>query len=60
METQAEKLKKTLITSKEIEDIFRISRTSVWRHSRNGVFRKIKIGQRIYFDADEIKRIIRP
>ena len=53
-----EELKRKLLTAKEIEEIFRISRTTVWRHSKNGIFNKIKIGQRIYFDADEIKRII--
>ena len=59
-EQPALEMRKMLLTSKEIEQIFRVSRTSVWRHAKNGVFRKIKIGQRIYFDADEIKRIIRP
>lgn len=53
-----EELKRKLLTSKEVGEIFRISRTTVWRHSNNGVFKKIKIGQRIFFDADQIKRII--
>ena len=53
-------LKRTLVTSKDIEDLFNISRTTVWRHSRNGVFKKIRIGQRIYFDLKDVKRIVRP
>ena len=57
--TKKDTLKNSLLTAKEVEEIFRISRTTVWRHARNGVFRKIKIGQRIYFNADEINNIIR-
>ena len=56
--THVDEMTRTLLTTKEVEQIFRISRTTVWRHAKNGVFRKIKIGQKIFFDANEIKRII--
>ena len=56
--THIEEMRKTLLTSKEIEQIFRVSRTTVWRHAKNGVFKKIKIGQKVFFDANEIRRII--
>ena len=53
-----EELKKKLLTIKEVEEIFRISRSTVYRHAKSGLFRKIKLGQKVFFDADEIRRII--
>ena len=52
-------IKKTLLTSKEMEDIFRVSRTTIWRHAKNGIFKKIKIGQKVYFEIEQVKRVIK-
>ena len=53
-----ERLKQELISAKEIEEIFRISRTTVWRHTNSGLLKKIKVGGKVFYNIKQIKEII--
>jgi len=51
-------LKEQLISAKELEEIFKISRTTVWRLTKSGVFKTIKVGKKSFYHINQVKEII--
>lgn len=48
---------KTMLTTKDVRKILRISRTTMYAYVRGGLIRGIKVGRLWRFDPDDIDRM---
>lgn len=49
---------RTSLTTKEVQEIFGISRTTLFDWRKKGLIKAIKIGRIVRFDKSEIERIL--
>lgn len=55
MRTTVKILEQEVMTAKEVKQVLRVDRTTIWRYGRNGLLNPIKIGRRNYYKVKEIK-----
>ena len=48
-----------LYTVKEVLDMLRISRATLYRHMESGLIKPLKLGRRVLFTEDELNNLLK-
>jgi TRAP-type C4-dicarboxylate transport system substrate-binding protein len=54
-----QKQEKKLYTKAEVQSLFKVAMPTIDRWSRQGKLKRITVGSRIYFDAEEVKGLLK-
>jgi excisionase family DNA binding protein len=48
-----------LLSAKEVADVLRVSRVTVWRLAQHGALRPVRIGRAVRFHPRDVERLVR-
>ena len=57
--TPQPKEEKTLYTKAEVQDFFKVAMPTIDRWSREGKLKRITVGSRVYFNAEEVNSLLK-